>query len=234
MPKVKRHLRSCGSYFPIFLLALAFSGCITAKKTDRFVASLYGNRLPPALKPTNKHIHIISSIPVHFNQVSSSAAKTSHLLPLLVYFQYDYRVTCILNPAIPLHHFTNIINLKARRGLNQKLKGRELELTIEQLPHVYAWDDNYHMVWPVLFYVSWEKLSLQPEIKDMIVSYKLSQKGQVLKTGRISIPDNQSDRRVGMFEFTSWKRLTTAYISRYNHDITQMSRSFADELMKEL
>lgn len=109
-----------------------------------------------------------------------------------------------------------------------------MELTIEQLPHVYAWDDNFHMIWPVFFYIGWEKVSLQPEIKDMVVSYKLLENDQVVKTGRITIQDNESDRRVGMFEFTSWKRLTTSYIARYNHDITRMSRSFVNQLMKEL
>lgn len=231
---IKNYRRFSGSLVLILLYIISLSGCITAKKTDKFVSRIYGNRLPPLVKSTNNNIHITSAIPIHSDKTSSSIARTDQLLPLLFYWQYDYKVTCALNPAIPIHHFTNTVYSQARRVLNPKLKGHHLKLTIEQLPHIYAWDDNFHMIWPVFFYVGWERVSLQPQISDLVVSYQLLENDQVIKSGKIDIQDNERDRPVGMFEFKSWKNLTSTYIARYNHDIINMSRLFVSQLGKKL
>lgn len=220
------------AWITALLVAASLSGCLTSRKIDKFVAKEYGNRLPPLSRQKNKDIHITSAIPANAGQISHTIAKTSQMLPLLFYWQWDYKMTCTLNPAIPIHYFTNTVFSRARRDLNQKLDGRRLELHIEQLPNIFSWDDKAHFVWVILYGFGWDKVSIQPGVKDMIVSYKLLQNDQVLKSGEITIPDNEGNRRVRMFQ--SWKNATAGYIAQYNHDIPEMTRLLVRKLAKEL
>jgi hypothetical protein len=194
---------------------------------DDYVASQYGNQLPKP-KKSKADIAVRSVFPSGNTFISRTVQKTSHVLPLVVYFQYDYRHTCTLNPEIAVTEFANTVQAQSTR-LSQKLNGEKLELTVEQVPSAFALVDKGHLL---LFSISWDKIYVAPDFKDLIVSYKLFQGNDAVKTGKIDIKNTERNRGIRFFQ--SWKSSTSEYLTSYNADVANMSRAFVNELLEQL
>jgi hypothetical protein len=218
---------------PAFILTLMIllSGCLTSRRLDKYVARQYGNRIPAVTRKNHDAIKITSSMATSSKDISTTQSTISNVLPLLFYWQCEFTKSCSLNPAIPINKFTNTLYGQATRKLSRKLNGRQLELSIKALPHGFAIDDKAHMIW-FIYGFGWDKVSIQPETSDLVVSYKLLKDGEVIKNGEISVQNEEKNTRLGMFQ--SWKNATSAYIAAYNHDIDNMTRSFIDQLGMEL
>lgn len=77
----------------IVLNTMLLTGCVTGKKLDKQVAKLYGHRVPPVTARNHSEITVSSPLQFHSKAVSSSAAYTSLVPPLLFYWQMDYTNT---------------------------------------------------------------------------------------------------------------------------------------------
>jgi hypothetical protein len=113
--------------------------------------------------------------------------------------------------------------------LSQKLDGKQLELTVEQVPNAFAIVDKAGIL---LFVIHWDKIFVQPDCKDLVVSYKVSQNGTAIKTGKISV---KNDEQANGIRFAQpWRSSTSEYLSEYNADVVKMSKSFVNKLLGEL
>src|SRR5690348_5392825 len=92
-------IRNCSSFFVFAIILVSLSSCINSKKLDKFVAEEYNNALPGQDKKTRPDIVITSVYPGE-NKISTTKQKTSNMLPLLFYWQFDYKYNCKLNPSI--------------------------------------------------------------------------------------------------------------------------------------
>ncbi len=198
---------------------------------DKFIAKQYNNELPGVEKKKQQDIVIKSSVESPFSTISMTDSKASHLLPLVFYWQVDYKNTSTLNSNIAVSSFSRVIHTQYSKNLLQKLNGQNIELNIEQIPTQFAFDDKSHMVWLIYAY-AWDKFSMQPDTKDMIVSYKTIQNGQVNKTGKIVVHNKEQNQ--GLRFLQSWKSAVSEYISQYNEDILAMTKEFATKLNQEL
>jgi hypothetical protein len=214
----------------VLLLCFFLTSCLTAKKLDKFVASHYNNELPKP-KKSKTEITVNSGVASEGNSLSSTVHQTNSFLPLIVYWQYKHRQNCSLNPAIAVTQFTNAVNTQASKGLTQKLAGQKLELTVEQAPSGFAIVSNEHMVW-VVYAFSWAKVFIEPDFKDLVVSYRLLQGDQPTKSGKITVKN--TDKNKGIRFFQSWKSATTEYLNEYESNLTAMTRSFVNQLTQEL
>lgn len=215
----------------IILLILSVSilpACLTAKKMDAFVAEQFNNELPKPEKKKNSEITITSSIPSDPAKISTTERKTSKVLPLILYWQFDYRHTCVLNPAIGVNNFRKTIYQQANK-LNQKLSGQQLELNVEQIPGAFAIVDKAHFL---LVVMHWDRLYVEPDFKDLVVSYKAIHNGSEIKSGKIAIKSIQNNR--GIRYAQSWKSTTSEFIGQYNLDIAEMTKKFVTKLIEEL
>jgi hypothetical protein len=197
---------------------------------DKFVADQYGNQIPK-VKKMKADVVVSSAIPYNSSNISTTIKKSSNFLPLIVYWQCDYRHTCTLNPQIALTNFTNTISSLTNKGVGQKLEGGKLELTVEQMPTAFSLVDKARMVW-VIYAFSWNKIYMEPDFKDLVVSYKLFQNDLTVKTGRISVKGDA--RNKGLRFFQSWKSATSEYVADYNANIITMSKAFMNQLAEEL
>jgi hypothetical protein len=105
-------------------------------------------------------------------------------------------------------------------------------LTIEKIPTKFAIDDKGHIIW-VIYAFSWEYLTVLPEERDLVVSYKVFDvNNQQMKQGTVTItsPDNPID--VHMFQ--SLKKKTWAFLDQYDAGIAVMSKHIVDKLVTEL
>jgi hypothetical protein len=215
----------------LFLSLTFFSGCLTSSKMDRFVAEHYGGQLPKTDKKKKAGLTVLSSVSSPTKDISTTVQKTSKVLPLIVYWQWDYRHTCTLNPAIGVDHFTTAVNSLYNKGLSQKLNGQLLELTVEQIPTAFALVDKSHMVW-VIYAYSWDKIYMEPDGKDLVVSYKLTQADNTVKTGKITVKSTAHNQ--GLRFFQSWKSATSEYLTDYDTNLTAMTKTFVSQLMEAL
>jgi hypothetical protein len=212
------------------LFACILSSCLGPSKIDKWVAHHYQPDATEPAKRKNEQIIIGSKLPELGPHSSETEKKWSHVVPLIVYWHYDYRNTCTLNPRIAVNSFTSAVSNYGGSRLKGKMNGGHLELTIEQMPGVFLLDDKGWMAFPGF---GAETISIQPTVTDMIVSYRLFDRNSTeVKKGSISIGD--PDKAVGLKMFHSLKKMTWEYLDRYDENITAMSRRLIDKLGAEL
>ena len=213
------------------LIIILFTGCLGPHKINKWVAEQYGGSLPPPSKKKSDVILITSPLVTGQTDISSTVSHTSNFLPLIVYWQSDYKNTCTLNPAIAFNTFTAEVVTYANRGLKQKLNGHTLQLSLDKVPTTFAIDDKGHMIW-LLYAYSWDFVSVQPVTDPMVVSYKIMDGNTEIKNGTITIKNN--DRPIRLKMFNSLKKCTWDYLDQYNDNITAMSKQLVDKLSAEM
>ena len=214
------------------LAVVILSGCLTAKKVDKQVAKIYtGKQQQGQKKKQNDLISISSPLVSSDERISTSETKTSKMLPLLLYWSWDYKNTCTLNPQIPFNNFSATVLNYAGRRLNDKIKGQRLELVVTKIPNQFAIDDKAHLIF-FGYAFGWDNVSIKATSMEMEVSYKLLKDNAAAKTGIISIPNFDDKRGIGMF--TSWKTATSDYLDQYDQNITAISKLVVDKLVSEL
>jgi hypothetical protein len=203
----------------LLLSVLFLSSCLTPQKMDKYVAEQYGNRIPKQNKIKKADINVSSIFPSPSNNISTTVKKRSNFLPLIVYWQGDYRHICTLNSSIAVNSFSNVVNTLTNKALTEKLAGQRLELTVEQIPTEFALVDKARMIW-LIYAISWDKIYMEPDFKDLVVSYKLLQNDTTVKTGKISIKGDAHNKGIRFFQ--SWKSATSEYLVDYNTNINTM------------
>ena len=116
-------------------------------------------------------------------------------MPLIVYRHYDYRRISQLHPDIAVNQFTNALNNAASKPLQQKLEGKKLELTVEQAPVSFAQTEKTNMIF-VLYLISWSKFYMEPDFKDLVVSYQLTNRDDFVKTGKIQVANPMRNKNI--------------------------------------
>jgi hypothetical protein len=211
----------------LFILLSLLTSCHIAQKMDAYVGNQFNNKVPKPDKRTDTTIIVKSTIPSDPNELSHTVKSRKNLF-LLVYWKYDYRHTCSLNPAIGVNYLRKGIYQQASK-LKQKLNGQQLEITIEQIPGSFAIVDKGHVV---LLIIQWDKFYVEPDFKNIVVSYKLLQNGVETRSGKIDIDAVQKNKAMGFFQ--SWKGATSEFLGRYNVYLTDMSHIIVNRLIAEL
>jgi hypothetical protein len=211
----------------LFILLSSLTSCHLSQKMDTYVGDQFNNKVPKPDKRTDTTIIVKSSIPSDPNELSHTV-KTNKNLFLLVYWKYDYRHTCTLNSAIGVNYLRKGIYQQSSK-LKQKLNGQQLEITIEQVPGSFAIVDKGHVV---LLLIQWDKFYVEPEFKEIVVSYRTLQNGVETKKGKINIDTFQKNKAMGFFK--SWKGATSEFLLRYNTYLTDMSNTIVNNLISEL
>jgi len=227
---MKKHFLFTSAILLSFVLLL--SGCLTSKKLDGYVAGQFNNELPKPDKKKNPDISVASSMKFESGDISISSRKTTNFLPLLIYWQYDHRHTCKLNPAIGENYFRKTVMLQANKGLNQKLNGRQLELTVNQVPGAFSFTDKGRIIFLLIYAIQWHKIYVEADTKDLVVSYKLLDKGAAVKTGNITVKSIIKDQKIRFFQ--SWKSAAADYLGQYSVDVAEMTSNLVNKLVLEL
>ncbi|MBS1917309.1 MAG: hypothetical protein JST87_13610 [Bacteroidetes bacterium] len=216
-----------------FSLTIFFSSCLGPKKINKWVARHYDPSSMQLPKKKIDYLTVTTSLTGADIKMSETEKKTSGLVPLLFYWQYDYKNTCTLNPKIPVANFTStVISYANSKGLKHKLNGRQVELSIDRIPNVFAVDDKGHLIWVIIYAFGWDVFTVQPQTDDMVVSYRILQDGTEAKKGVITIPNKDKTLTLKMFQ--SLRKKTWQYLDQYDENITVMSKRVIDQLITEL
>lgn len=114
--------------------------------------------------------------------------------------------------------------------MSPKLNGKKLELTLEQVPETFALVEKTHVIW-LIYAIHWDKIYIEPEVKDLIVSYKLFSNDNDVKTGRITIKNTEKNQ--GLRFFQSWKSAITEHLTDYDTEMSAMTKQFVNRLLEE-
>lgn len=213
----------------VFLISLFFlTSCHVAQKMDAYVASQFNNQLPKPDKKNDSSISVTSILPSDPQIISVTKKTSKSVLPLVVYWTYDYRHTCILNPAIGINYFRKTTYQQVNK-LKQKLNGQQLELHIEQIPGSFAIVDKGTIL---LLLIHWHKLYVEADPKDMIISYRILQNGTETRSGKITVNNLQRNRGVRFAQ--SWRSCTSEFLTQYNLDMVEMTKTVMNKLIQEL
>lgn len=213
----------------VFCIAM-LTGCLTSKKMDRQVAKQYTD-IPEPRKNKPEDIITISTTLTSVNKISETVTKTSNMLPLIVYWQWNYDNTCTLNPQIPINNFSSTVLSQVNKGLQQKLNGQKLELSIDEIPNKFAINDKAHLIF-VIYAFAWDNVTIKTINSNLVVSYRIIKENTATKNGIITIPYADDKQALGMFK--SWKTATEEYLNAYDTNITAMSKLFVEKLLKDL
>lgn len=232
MKKSLKEMKTLKTNLKLFIAAsVILTGCLTAKKVDKQVAKQYGEISQPNKKKSNDNITITSSLITSDTKISTSETKTSNVLPLIIYNQWNYTNTCTLNPQIPINNFISTVQTASNKSLKSKLNGQKLELSVDKIPNIFAIDDKAHVIF-FGYAFGWDNVSIMSNNVDMVVTYKVSKEGLELKKGTITIPYIYDKQKLGMFK--NWKKATTEFLEQYDSNITEMSKSFVEKLVAEI
>ena len=165
------------------------------------------------------------------SKISTSETKKSHVLPLIIYNQFNYTNTCTLNPQIPINNFTSTVLSASSKSLIDKINGQILELSVKQIPNIFAIDDKAHLIF-FGYALGWDDVSIMSDKVDMVVNYKLSKNGAETKKGSITVPYIYDKQKLRMFK--NWKKATNEFLDQYDLNITEMSKSFIQKLVLEI
>jgi hypothetical protein len=212
----------------ILFLMLAISSCYSAK-TDKIISRYYNNQLPNPDKKKKNDISVLNGLSKNTSVISVTTHKTSHFLPLIIYWQDEFRRTTTLNSQIPATYITNAISSFSNKKLSDKLNGKKLELTIEQTPYTFSTVDKEHMI---LFLVAWYKIYREADTNSLVVSYKLLKDDSVEKTGRVNVTNNFTNK--GIKYFQSLNSAINEYLGEYEVNLKIMAKELMNKLTEEL
>jgi hypothetical protein len=212
----------------ILFITLAISSCFSAK-TDKIISRYYNNQLPYPDKKKKNDISVLNGLNKNSSIISITTHKTTHFLPLIIYWQDEFRRTTALNSQIPATYITNAINSFSNKKLSDKLIGKKLELTIEQTPYSFSTVDKEHMI---LFLVAWYKIYREADTNDLVISYKLLKDDSVEKTGRVDVKDNSTNK--GIKYFQSLNSAINEYLGEYEVNLKMMVKELMNKLTEEL
>jgi hypothetical protein len=223
----KNYIFSANAALLLFL-TMVISSCFSAK-TDKIVSRYYNDKLPTPDKKKKNEISVLNGLGKESPAISITTHKTSHMLPLIIYWQDEFRRTTTLNSQIPATYITNVISSYSSKKLSDKLNGKKLELTIEQTPYSFSTVDKEHII---LFVVSWYKIYRETDAHDLVVSYKLLKNDAVEKTGKVVAKNNFSKK--GLYYFQSLRSAITDALGDYETNLKIMAKELMNELTEEL
>jgi hypothetical protein len=211
--------------------ATLFMGCLTSKKVDRQVAKQYSDVKEIKKRKPGDNISITSRLTPVGEKISTTETRTSNMLPLIVYWKWDYTNTCTLNPQIPINNFVTTVYSYASKGLKSKLAGQNLELSVDKIPGKFQILDKAHLIFFGYAY-GWDNISMKALDMEMIVSYRVLKDNVETKKGIISIPNFDDKKQLGMFK--NWKKATNEYLAQFDENISAMSKLVVDRIVNEL
>ena len=215
----------------VVIAAALLSGCISTKKYAGYVKEVYKKADTSAVY-TDPVISIIPEVPIMFDSIVKVGKGQTYCIPALFYWGVKQTFNCELNPGIPVRIFSNeCYRYAGAEGLNKKLKGQRLEITINSLPRQFVYSEKEDVIYALIFAITIANQSIIPGSNDLSVSYKLYDGKTVTKQGNIVMKNND---RPFTNNWKSTRKVTMAYLYQYEQNMKMLSRQCMARLVNEL
>lgn len=216
--------------FFLFCL-LSLSSCLNSKRIDKTITKYYNdNPIPRKVKPV-ENISISSPLSTG-GPPSATTGKTYNWLPLVVYLEFDYAMTCTLNPEHAITVYSNALYKYASKKLSKTLGGKQLKISIEKVPQQFLVLDEAHMIFLGIAAISWDKITISSISNMLAVQYQVLENGKEIRSG--SLTATMPDYKVRMKRPTVTKDDIGDFVTNYEKNISVLSQRMADQLEREL
>jgi hypothetical protein len=175
---------------------------------------------------------VINKLPDDMERLAKGKHVGNQLLPLLFYWKIDREKICTLNNKIPAVQVSNATHQFASRELMDKLKGRKLELYIEEAPRQFSFRVLDEVIIIILVPVGWTKVSVKPDSVDLKVRYRLLDGSNVVKEGVVIADNTHRDLVLGKYQ--SWKKAQSQFLDDYNANLVSMTKDVLEKISAEL
>ncbi len=208
------------------LLIAMLTSCMSSKKLTGYVETKI--QTPTSQIAANPNIAFDFSHLAKSDKPVVSTNLKSQLIPALLFWKWDKRIQCNIDPTIIAELFKErFLHTADSLQMNQILAGRNLDLTIESIPSSFEYRDLGNTI---IFVVAYSVTSLEaiiPESTDLRVTYKLHQDGKTLKEGQVTaINDSKPISNV----WKTPKGFAWKYIEHFKQSVYSMS----DEIVRSL
>lgn len=172
----------CFRFSIAFALILLLSSCMTLSTFDRLVETKIAKDDVGPAKVQFENIVVRSDSPFYPESAFVSRKKASYFLPLIFYWQNVNKIECRLNS----NYFENQLYVALKDvgnefDLAQYLKGRRLEVVINQVPDKFVYDDRYYGVTTAVCYSLYYKKVI-PINKHLKITFNVLENSELLKS----------------------------------------------------
>ena len=208
-------------------------GCVSPTKINSWVTSYYDQNETLGIKNAKNVIVVKSATPPTSDENMATTEKDKgSMLPLVFYYTWKQGDFCSVNEFVPLQIFNaNILSFANKKGLQKKLTGKKLELTISNIPHLFYYNEKGWMFW-LIFHVGKSDITINPTIKPITVKYRILQGTTTLSTGGINL--NSTDSTFHDSNSHSGQKTTNKYLNQYDLSIKKLSEDCVDSLLNRL
>ncbi len=227
-----RKFSNCRVVSIMLMSSFLIFGCVTPAKINQWVTNYYEQNETMGIKNSKSLIVVKSASPLtSSDNIATTEKDKSSLLPLLFYYQWNQSDFCSVNEYVPLQIFNaNILSYANKMGLQKKLTGKKLELTISNIPHLFYYTDKGWMFW-LIFHVGQSNVSVTPTIKPVNVKYRVLQGTTSIQSGVITLTSSDSSYHS---HAQSAEKMTIKYLNQYDQSISKLSSDCVDSLLTRL
>lgn len=213
------------------LIIITLYSCSPLKYWDNAVFKHYGEF--PALKPTPPNTPILVNLPLSAKDTSKAFAtvypEVKKNLFLLLYWKRHAAFNIVLHDKIPLHQFSNSLYQYAKSSrITEKLNGKKLIIDVEKWPNSFSMN-NIETVY--LWLVITNKIFIDANLQNVVVSYKLEEAGAIIKQGKVEISDPMKGLGLGVFQSAS--AAADEYLSEYDNFYKGLGKQVIDKILAD-
>ncbi|HTF30793.1 MAG TPA: hypothetical protein VK625_18190 [Flavitalea sp.] len=214
------------------IMIAGMTGCITARKVDKWVGRHYAQTVPTKFKTADYiTFKIENSLPA--DRVSETKKTNGQVIPALLYWKWKHETTSVLNVMLPAGNFTNSFIAQANaKKIKEILNGGSLVVTIKSNPADFRFHEDGWLVFVLVYYIAKEKIYVEPVNSDLSFDYTLTKPTGETKTGSINIANPNIEKQPRLFQ--SLKGAVKEYLDASDSHIKNMSKELVDKLIVEI
>ncbi|MDR2423919.1 MAG: hypothetical protein LBD59_04245 [Prevotellaceae bacterium] len=156
----------------------------------------------------------------------------SLFIPAIFYWQWNRTIKCKIDPRTVGQAFQeHFLNFADELNLYEKLQGRQLEIKLEKIPNSFIYTDNGFAIIYIYGYMMSSKEAILPQVKNLVISYKLTDAKQTVQEGRIEIAD-KNEPIYNQLKLV--KTFTWSYIDVFKHNNKTMAQETVEQLLTDI
>lgn len=215
----------------ILILLAPLAACNHSQKLTKFAKERLLTYKP--VSPAENNLILIKANGLdHQDSLVTFKQVKSQFIPALLFWKYDYRYHAELQQKWVSDLFiSDILEYSESLNLISKLQGKKLELSIERIPHSFAFVHQETVVILIFSYITQGGVFYVSEPQDLKITYNLIGEKGVEKTGQLFVPNGtKSIQNI----LKSTKKFTWEYIDTYRQNCREMSKVAVKMLVERL
>lgn len=217
-----------------FLIITLLTSCTSKRKLAKYARPIAQTMAYQPVESTNFCTFDFSKLD-DFKKTVRVTTHKSEVLPLIFVYVFDRNLHTHISPKIVANQFQSyFLDLAKSNDLEQKLNGKKLEISIEQVPNSFQFTDQGTLIFLIFGYIyagNSHKVEISPNKQNLKIKYRIVDEMTLPKEKVITIFEkNRPMER----EKESKKRLVHQYMFEFQQNIAVMAQETLDQILLDL